>query len=77
MPLYVTGDQIQPSQSVKVLRITLDQGLRYKEPLEDKTEKAYKAARVVRKLQGPSASSMRQLFTTMVAPVMDHTSPIW
>jgi hypothetical protein len=43
MPLCFEGDPIQPSQSIKVLGVILDQGLRFKEHLAGKAEKAEKA----------------------------------
>jgi ribonuclease HI len=77
MPLQFKQDAIQPVQSVKILGITMDQGLRYKEHLANKAEKAYKAALALKRLQGLSPSSMRQLFSATVAPIMDYGSPIW
>ena len=50
MPLRFKGDQIQPSQSIKVLGVILDQGLRFKEHLADKVEKALKAALALKRL---------------------------
>jgi ribonuclease HI len=77
MPLCFKGDQIRPSQSIKVLGVILDQGLRFKEHLADKAEKALKAALALKRLQGLNPSTMRQLYTATVAPVMDYASPVW
>ncbi|TIA01346.1 hypothetical protein D6C81_10720 [Aureobasidium pullulans] len=77
MPLQFKQNAIQPVQSVKILGITMDQGLRYKEHLANKAKKAYKAALALKRLQGLSPSSMRQLFSATVAPIMDYGSPIW
>lgn len=77
MPLCFKGDQIQPSQSIKVLGVILDQGLRFKEHLAEKAEKALKAALALKRLQGLNPSTMRQLYTATVAPVMDYASPVW
>ena len=77
MPLYFKEDRIQPSQSIKVLGVIMDQGLRFKEHLAEKAGKALKAALALKRLQGLNPSTMRQLFTATVAPVMDYASPIW
>ncbi|KAG9801086.1 hypothetical protein KCU95_g30, partial [Aureobasidium melanogenum] len=77
MPLCFKTDQIQPSQSIKVLGVILDQGLRFKEHLAEKAEKALKAALALKRLQGLNPSTMRQLYTATVAPVMDYASPVW
>jgi hypothetical protein len=55
----------------------MDQELRYKEHVAGKADKAFKAALALKRLQGLRPSSMRQLFSATVAPVMDHASPIW
>ncbi|CAD0029207.1 unnamed protein product [Aureobasidium pullulans] len=55
----------------------MDQGLRFKEHLAEKAGKALKAALALKRLQGLNPSTMRQLFTATVAPVMDYASPIW
>jgi ribonuclease HI len=77
MPLCFKEDQIQPSRSIKVLGVILDQGLRFKEHLAGKAEKALKAALALKRLQGLNPSTMRQLYTATVAPVMDYASPVW
>jgi ribonuclease HI len=77
MPLCFKEDQIQPSQSIKVLGVILDQGLRFKEHLAGKAERALKAALALKRLQGLNPSTMRQLYTATVAPVMDYASPVW
>ncbi|CAD0055227.1 unnamed protein product [Aureobasidium pullulans] len=63
--------------SIKVLGVIMDQGLRFKEHLAEKAGKALKAALALKRLQGLNPSTMRQLFTATVAPVMDYASPIW
>ena len=77
MPLQFKQDIIKPVQSVRILGVIMDQGLRYKEHFANKAEKAYKAALALKRLQGLRPSSMRQLFSATVAPVMDYGSPIW
>jgi len=47
------------------------------EHFANKAEKAYKAALALERLQALKPSSMRQLFSATVAPVMDYGSPIW
>jgi hypothetical protein len=76
-PLCFKTDQIQPSQSIKVLGVILDQGLLIKEHLAEKAEKALKAALALERLRGLNPSIMRQLYTATVAPVMNQASPVW
>jgi ribonuclease HI len=77
MPLRFKQDIINPSRSVKILGVIMDQELRYKEHIAGKADKAFKAALALKRLQGLRPSSMRQLFSATVAPVMDYASPIW
>ena len=72
MPLYFKGDQTQLSQSIKVLGVILDQGLRFKEHLAEKAGKALKAALALKRLQGLNPLTMRQLYIVIVAPIMDY-----
>ena len=77
MPLQFKLDRIDPSQSVKILGVIMDQGLRYREHVAGKADKAVKAALALKRLQGLRPSSMRQLFLATVAPVINYASPIW
>jgi hypothetical protein len=70
MPLCFKGDQIQPSQSIKVLGVILDQGLRFKEHLAGKAERALKAALALKRLQGLNPSTMRQLYIATVVTAL-------
>jgi hypothetical protein len=54
--------------------VILDQGLRFKEHLAGKAEKALLA---LKRLQGLNPATMRQLYTATVAPVMDYASLVW
>jgi ribonuclease HI len=77
MPLQCKQDTIDRGQSVKILGVIMDQGLKYKEHIAGKADKAYKAALALKRLQGLRPASMRQFFSATVAPVMDYASPIW
>jgi hypothetical protein len=77
MPLCFKGDQIQLSRSIKVLGVILDQGLRFKEHLAKKAEKALKVALALKRLQGLNPSTMQQLYAATVTPVMDYVSLVW
>lgn len=55
----------------------MDQGLRYREHVAGKADKALEAAPALEWLQDLRPASMRQLFPATIAPVMDYASPIW
>ena len=50
IPLQFKRDTIDPSQSVKILGVTMDQGLRYREHVAGKADKAFKAALALKRL---------------------------
>lgn len=77
MPLQFKQNMIDPNQSVKILGVIMDQGLRYREHVVGKADKAFEAALALKRLQGLRPASMRQLFLATVAPTMDYASPIW
>lgn len=77
MPLRFKQDTIDPSQSVKILGVIMDQTLRYREHVVGKANKVFKAALALKRLRGLRPASMRQLFLATVAPTMDYAPPIW
>jgi ribonuclease HI len=76
-PLRFREDLIEPKEVVKILGVMFDQGLRFKHHIAKVAGKAYKAALALKRLKGLRPSSVRQLFSATVAPVMDYASPIW
>lgn len=77
MPLQFKQNTISPRQSVKMLGVIVNQGLRYREHVAGKADKDFKAAPALKRLQGLRSASMRQLFLATAAPVMDYASPTW
>ena len=68
---------IEPTTVVKILGVLFDQGLRFKLHVSKVAGKAYKAALALKRLKGLRPSSIRQLFSATVAPVMDYASAVW
>ena len=76
-PLTFKGEEIAPQQEVKLLGLIMDKELRFRTHVAAKAAKAFKAALALKRLKGLRPSSIRQLFSATVAPVMDYASPIW
>lgn len=53
MPIRFKQDTIDPSQSVKIFGVITDQGLRYRERVAGKADKALKAALALKRLHEP------------------------
>lgn len=52
MPLQFKQDRITPDQSIKILGVTMERVLRYKEHIANKAEKAFKVALAVEDCKG-------------------------
>jgi hypothetical protein len=55
----------------------MDSHLHYKQHIARAATKGLKAAIELRQLKGIAPSTTRQLFTAIVAPVVDYTSNVW
>ncbi|KAJ5215316.1 uncharacterized protein N7498_001723 [Penicillium cinerascens] len=55
----------------------MDTRLKYKEHITRAASKGLEAAMELRRLQGLSPATARQLFTATVAPVVDYASNVW
>ncbi|EAQ91759.1 hypothetical protein CHGG_03694 [Chaetomium globosum CBS 148.51] len=71
------GQDVQPKDHVKILGVVMDAKLRYKEHIARAASKGLSAAMELKRLSGLSPATARQLFTAMVAPVVDYASSVW
>ncbi|GAB1314527.1 hypothetical protein MFIFM68171_04737 [Madurella fahalii] len=76
-PFIIKGQAVEPKTYVKVLGVVMDTKLRYREHIARAVSKGLDAAMELKRLRGLSPLATRQLFTTMVAPVMDCASNVW
>jgi hypothetical protein len=68
----IKGELICLKDSAKILGVVIDFRLRYKQHIVRAASKGLKAALALKKLQMISLTTARQLFTTIVAPVVDY-----
>ncbi|KAF7520275.1 hypothetical protein G7054_g12831 [Neopestalotiopsis clavispora] len=73
----IKGERVYPQDRVKILGATMDSQLRYKQHVARASSKALEAAVELKRLKGLPPATARQLFTAMVAPVMDYASNVW
>lgn len=76
-PFTIKGQVVQPKNHIKVLGVVMDARLRYKEHIARAASKGLEAALELKRLRGLSPRTARQLFTSMVAPVVDYASNVW
>ncbi|KAK8048248.1 reverse transcriptase [Apiospora phragmitis] len=76
-PFIINGQAIQPREEVKILGVIMDSELRFKQHIAEASSRALEAAIELRRLKGLPPSTARQLFTAMVAPVLDYASNAW
>ncbi|EAQ93689.1 hypothetical protein CHGG_01924 [Chaetomium globosum CBS 148.51] len=76
-PFTIKGQDVQPKDHVKILGVVMDAKLRYKEHIARAASKGLSAAMELKRLSGLSPATARQLFTAMVAPVVDYASSVW
>ena len=77
MPFLVKGDSVKPKESTKILGIVMDSKLRYKQYITRTTAKGLTAALTLKRLKMLSPRIARQLFTAIVAPVIDYATSVW
>jgi hypothetical protein len=76
-PFIIKGQAVEPKTHVKVLGVVMDTKLRYREHIARAASKRLDAAMELKRLRGLSPLAARQLFTTMVVPVVDYASNVW
>jgi ribonuclease HI len=73
----IKGEKVVPTDQVKILGVVMDSRLHYKQHIARAATKGLEAAMELRRLKGMAPSTTRQLFTAMVAPVVDYASNVW
>lgn len=76
-PITVENQAIGPQDSVKILGVIMDTGLRYRQHMARVATRGLNAAMALARLSMLSPRTARQLFTSTVAPVMDYASNVW
>jgi hypothetical protein len=75
-PFTIKGEIIMPKDTAKILGVTMDSQLRYKQHVSNATSKGLLAAMALKRLRLVSPSTARQLFRATVAPVVDYASNV-
>ncbi|KAH7462749.1 hypothetical protein FOMA001_g18433 [Fusarium oxysporum f. sp. matthiolae] len=76
-PFTIKGERVFPKDQVKILGVVMDSRLHYKQHIARAATKGLGAAMELKRLKGMAPSTTRQLFTAMVAPVVDYASNVW
>lgn len=76
-PITIKGEVVTPKETAKILGVTMDSKLRYKQHIASAATKGLLAAMALKRLRMVSPSTARQLFESTVAPVVDYASNIW
>ena len=76
-PLLTRGVTVEASPQVKILGVVMDQELRYHAHAARMAKRGLRAAQALRRLRGLLPSMARQLYTSMVTPVVDYASVVW
>ncbi|RKK79088.1 hypothetical protein BFJ63_vAg16914 [Fusarium oxysporum f. sp. narcissi] len=71
-PFTIKGEKVSPKDQVKVLGVVMDSRLHYKQHMARAATRGLEAAMELKHLKGMAPSTTRQLFTAMVAPVVDY-----
>ncbi|EGU72733.1 hypothetical protein FOXB_16761 [Fusarium oxysporum f. sp. conglutinans Fo5176] len=76
-PFTIKGEKVSPKDQVKVLGVIMDSCLHYKQHIARAATRGLEDAMELKRLKGMAPSTTRQLFTAMVAPVVDYASNVW
>lgn len=68
----IKGQVVEPKTHVKVLGMIMDSSLKYKEHMVRASTKGLEPAMELQRLRGLTPATARQVFTAMVAPVVDY-----
>ncbi|KUM55793.1 hypothetical protein ACN42_g11443 [Penicillium freii] len=71
------GTDVKPSPTVKLLGVVFDQGLRWKEHIQQAIKHATKTTIALSGLRHLRPEQMRQLYQACVTPIMDYASTVW
>ncbi|CAG8068633.1 unnamed protein product, partial [Penicillium nalgiovense] len=71
------GTDVKPSPTAKLLGVVFDQGLRWKEHVQQAIKRATKTTIALSGLRHLRPEQMRQLYQACVAPIVDYASTVW
>ena len=75
-PINIKGVDVAPRGETKVLGVILDSALRFKNHIKNASIKGLKVVLTLRRMRALTPASARQLFTAMVAPIVDYASTV-
>jgi hypothetical protein len=75
--INIKGQEVRPAAEVKLLGVIIDRELRFRNHMALASTRGLKAAMALKRLQMTSPSMARQLFTCMIAPVVDYAMVMW
>ncbi|CDM34662.1 hypothetical protein DTO012A8_7600 [Penicillium roqueforti] len=75
--IVVNGTAVTPSPTAKLLGVTFDQELRWKEHVQQLIKRATKVTVALGGLRHLRPEQMRQLYQACVTPVVDYASTVW
>jgi len=73
----IKEQEVQPATEVKLLGVVMDSELHYRTHMALAATKGLKVAMALKRLQMTSSSMARQLFTCMIASVVDYAMVVW
>lgn len=76
-PFVIKDDTVAPKGEAKILGVVMDAELWYKKHIAKAATKGLAAAMALKRLKMVSPNTARQLFASMVAPVIDYASNVW
>ncbi|KAJ5728168.1 reverse transcriptase [Penicillium malachiteum] len=71
------GAQVKPSPTIKLLGVIFDQGLCWKEHVQQAIKRATKTAIALSGLRYLRPEQMRQLYQAYVTPIVDYALTVW
>jgi endonuclease/exonuclease/phosphatase family metal-dependent hydrolase len=75
-PYLIKGELVTPKETAKILGVSMDTQLRYKQHIAATAAKGLLAALALKRLHLTSPNTTRRLFAATVAPVIDYASNV-
>lgn len=75
--LAFQGRDILPNEDIKLLGVTLDSKMKFRQHISRVTAKATKQCLAIKRLRGIRPKQVRQLYIATVTPIMDYCASAW
>jgi hypothetical protein len=75
--LQFQGQDIKPSEHIKLLGVTLDKKMKFHQHVARMTAKAMRQYLAIKRLRGVRPKQVRQLYNATVTPIMDYCASAW